>query len=118
MEEEEDGANRHVIADMTGFQMSVSEADCAAVAVVVNKQLSDGKSVIDCFKTVEELESLKTVIVESKAPLSDQALRKYCDLLPDMIALKEQQKTEVKHNLGLWVHSGGHFGVILKSFLG
>ena len=88
---------------MTGFTMSKSEADCAAVGTALEMTVPDVKSFVSCFETVEELEALEASVLEnSRAVLTDQSLRKYCELIPVMNALKEQQKTEVKHSFGFW----------------
>ena len=76
---------------MDGFQLQVSQGDSAAIAAVVQMKLPNGKSFVDCFQSVQQLEELETVVNENnRNVLTDQTIRKYVDLLPEMAELKAQ----------------------------
>ena len=76
---------------MSGFVLQVSPGDALIMSEVVKKQLSNGSAFVGSFSSVGELEQLETLISEnSRVVLLDQTIRKYAELMPEMIELKAQ----------------------------
>ena len=93
---------------MSGYQLQETPGDAAIVHKVVRKQLSNGSGFVNCFETVEQLDELENLIAEnSRAILTDQSIRKYVELMPEMAELKAQQNTKAKHYWGFLGHFGG-----------
>ena len=76
---------------MSGYQLQETPGDAVIVSTIVKKQLYNGSSFVNCFETAEQLEALEASVLEnSRAILTDQTIRKYVDLLPEMAELKAQ----------------------------
>ena len=76
---------------MSGFQLQVDNADSAIIATIVKMKLPNGNSFVEGFGSVQQLEDLETLVAENnRAILADQSIRKYVELMPEMIELKAQ----------------------------
>ena len=96
-EDDEDGviSSPSGIVDMAQFSMNVDARDCAIVGEVMQKKLDDSSDFIDALE-LDKLENVQEIVwANPKHLMTDTTLRKYADLLPEMLEIRVCQRRNV-----------------------